>query len=103
MEDEKQKEETLSDKKMSAYQDTWYPEKDVKEKIQNAQRRIKEETEFIDTYPIWTKIQDNETKNKVGIPKEFYPILDSFWKMIREMLLKEQNKIFLEEFGRKLI
>jgi len=75
----KEKESNLSD---TIYEDRWVHKNHVKEKIQNAQRRLKEEIDRIDNASTYDKGN--------GIVST---------KFVKEGI----NKIFLEEFGGKLI
>ena len=69
-----------------------YPERDVKEKVQNAQRRIKELDKGLQNQLI------NDFRTSLII-KSIKRIIITRFKMTNE----EQSKIFLEEFGEKIL
>ncbi len=78
------KEESLSDKIID--EGYYIPIKDVKEKIQNAQKRLKA--------PIKSEVKE-ALKHRGSIAQTVQLLMGQY--------LKEINKIFLEEFGEKIL
>lgn len=79
------KKETLSDKRSVCYCDNpnaFYPEEDVKEKIQNTQKRLKEQMDY-----------EKDFCDKANVLPSIHP------RRVKEWI----DKIFKEEFGEELI
>ena len=77
-----------------------------KEKIQNAERRLREKVSKDILNQNKVKKFINKFIDEKGIPREFVFNEKHFYsalELIKEELLEEINKIFLKEFGRKLI
>lgn len=78
----------------------WFKEKDVKEKIQNAQKRLKEKLnqELIDENRKWGQALLNRKDDGTTIEH----IFDRFFTNMQSGIRMEIGRIFLEEFGDKL-
>lgn len=64
-------------------------------------REVNDTLDLGDSYALWMSIENKDNKNKKDIPKELYPILDSFWESMKRMILSNLNKNALAVEGEK--